>query len=70
MVTPLHHGQFTLELSIHPHPAFVQAFLSDITSGISVGFEGLQLPIHARPLPSALDYPDIIDVTLKIKNVS
>ena len=64
--TTLHHFQFKSGLEFHPDRAWVSWLLYGIKYiyGVKIGYNSLQSLIKSKNLPSAYEYPHIIDAEL------
>ena len=56
--------QFKSGLEFHPDRAWVSWLLYGIKYGVKIGYNSLQSPIKSKNLPSAYEYPHIIDAEL------
>ena len=59
--TPLRPQNFARMLSNYPCPQFVDALLTQLTTGFDIGYHGAHLDLQAPNLTTASQYPSAID---------
>ena len=63
--TPLRPQTFAQFLAFHPNQAFVSRLIHSLTNGFDIGYIGPHTQLTAPNLPSAYQYPTVVDEALQ-----